>query len=168
MSTFNNKYFACWPFLMALVLVSFSTAAQEAGTIQIQTSADVESIETDASGETVTRLEPASKVIPGDIVIYTVSFSNTGNEPAENVVITNPVPRHMEYVEGTAFGPGADITFSIDGGQSWGTPDELVVTAPDGSQRPAQASDYTDIRWILRNELQPGAQGFARFRTRLQ
>ena len=168
MNTFNHKSIAGSFVLLALLLTSFVATAQETGTIRIQTSADVEIIETDASGETVTRLEQASKVVPGDIVIYTVSFSNTGSEPAENVVITNPVPRHMEYVEGTAFGPGADISFSIDGGQSWGTPDELVVTALDGSQRPAQAADYTDIRWILRNELQPGAQGFARFRTRLQ
>lgn len=168
MNTFNHKSIAGSFVLLALLLTSFVATAQETGTIRIQTSADVEIIETDASGETVTRLEQASKVVPGDIVIYTVSFSNTGSEPAENVVITNPVPRHMEYVEGTAFGPGADISFSIDGGQSWGAPEELVITALDGSQRPAQASDYTDIRWILRNELQPGAQGFARFRTRLQ
>ncbi len=168
MKTFNNKFIAGSFVLLALFLTSSVAMAQEAGAIRIQTSADVEIIETDASGETVTRLEPASKVVPGDIVIYTVSFSNTGSEPAENVVITNPVPRHMEYVDGTAFGPGADISFSIDGGQSWGAPEELVVTAADGSERPALASDYTDIRWILRNELQPGAQGFARFRTRLQ
>ncbi|MCH7510421.1 MAG: DUF11 domain-containing protein [Proteobacteria bacterium] len=168
MKTFNNKIIARSLGLLALFLMSFVATPQETGVIQIQTSADVEIIETDASGETVTRLEPASKVVPGDIVIYTVSFSNTGSEPAENVVITNPVPRHMEYVDGTAFGPGADISFSIDGGQSWGMPEELVVTAADGSERPAVASDYTDIRWILRNELQPGAQGFARFRTRLQ
>ena len=168
MNNFNHKYLAGPIVLLALCLASFSASAQETGAIEIRTSADVEIIETDASGETVTRLEPASKVVPGDIVIYTVSFSNTGSEPAENVVITNPVPRHMEYVDGTAFGPGADISFSIDGGQSWGTPEELVVTSADGTQRPAQASDYTDIRWILRNELQPGAQGFARFRTRLQ
>ena len=168
MKTFNNKIIARSLGLLALFLMSFVATPQETGVIQIQTSADVEIIETDASGETVTRLEPASKVVPGDIVIYTVSFSNTGSEPAENVVITNPVPRHMEYVDGTAFGPGADISFSIDGGQSWGMPEELVVTAADGSERPAVASDYTDIRWILRNELPPGAQGFARFRTRLQ
>ncbi len=168
MKTFNNKFIAGSFVLLALFMTSSVATAQEAGAIRIQTSADVEIIETDASGDTVIRLEPASKVVPGDIVIYTVSFSNTGSEPAENVVITNPVPRHMEYVDGTAFGPGADISFSIDGGQSWGTPEELVVTAADGSERPALASDYTDIRWILRNELQPGAQGFARFRTRLQ
>lgn len=168
MNNFNHRFIAGSFVLLALFLTSFVATAQEAGAIQIRTSADVEIIETDASGETVTRLEPASKVVPGDIVIYTVSFSNTGSEPADKVVITNPVPRYMEYVDGTAFGPGADISFSIDGGRSWGTSEELVVTAADGTQRPALASDYTDIRWILRNELQPGAQGFARFRTRLQ
>jgi uncharacterized repeat protein (TIGR01451 family) len=151
-----------------LAMMPLALSAQDSGAIQIRTTADIEVVETDANGEIVTRLEQASKVIPGDIVIYTVTFSNTGSEPAENVVITNPVPRHMEYVEGTAFGPGADISFSIDGGQSWGTPDELMVTAADGSQQPALATEYTDIRWILRNTLQPGAQGFARFRTRLQ
>ncbi len=171
MSIFQRKLSAkksatCLSVMLAMMPLALS--AQESGAIQIRTTAEIEVVETDANGEIVTRLEQASKVIPGDIVIYTVTFSNTGSEPAENVVITNPVPRHMEYVEGTAFGPGADISFSIDGGQSWGTPDELMVTAADGSQRPALATEYTDIRWILRNMLQPGAQGFARFRTRLQ
>ncbi len=162
----DRKSATCLSVMLAMMPLALS--AQDSGAIQIRTTAEIEVVETDANGEIVTRLEQASKVIPGDIVIYTVTFSNTGSEPAENVVITNPVPRHMEYVEGTAFGPGADISFSIDGGQSWGTPDELMVTAADGSQRPAMATEYTDIRWILRNTLQPGAQGFARFRTRLQ
>ena len=168
MNTFNKKFIAGTFVLLVLSLSSFAAGAQETGAIQIQTTAEVEIIETDANGETITRLEQASKVVPGDVVIYTVSFSNTGSELAENVVITNPVPRHMEYIEGTAFGPGTDISYSIDGGRTWGLPEELMVSSVDGSQRAAQAADYTDIRWILRNELQPGAQGFARFRTRLQ
>jgi len=164
----DRKNLAGWIALMAFWALPFALTAQEQGTIKIQTTSEIEIVDTDADGNSVTRLEPASKVVPGDTVIYTVTFSNTGSEPAENVVITNPVPRYMEYVDGTAFGPGTEISFSIDGGKSWGAPGELVVTALDGSDRPAQAADYTDIRWILGNELQPGAQGFARFRTRLK
>lgn len=151
-----------------LITTPVALYAQDPEAITIQTSAEVEIVETDASGEPVTRLEPASKVVPGDIVIYTLTFSNGGENPAENVVITNPVPRHMAYVGGTAFGPGADISFSVDGGQNWGAPDELDVPLAEGGERPAVPDDYTDIRWVLRNELQPGAQGFARFRARLE
>ena len=157
--------------LLAVLLLCglpFALPAQDDGAISIQTSAEVEVVETDANGETSTRLEPASKVVPGDVVIYTLTFSNNGSEPADNVVISNPVPRHMAYVGGTAFGPGADISFSVDAGQSWGAPDELNIALADGGERPAVPDDYTDSRWVLRNALQPGAQGFARFRARLQ
>jgi len=40
-----------------------------------------------------------------------------------------------------------------------------VVTAGDGSQRAAEAGDYTHIRWVLKSPLDAGAKGFARFRA---
>ena len=95
-----------------------------------------------------------------------MSFSNVSDEPAENVVITNPIPEQLTYVEGSAFGPGANVRFSVDGGKSFAAADELVVS-DGGNQRTAAADDFTHIRWVMTNVIEPGTQGMAQFRARL-
>ncbi len=123
-----------------------------------------------AEGRQVRRLMPAEnqRIVPGDEVIFTVTFTNISAESADNVTITNPVPDHMRLVAGSAVGPGTDITFSVDGGQTYGLPDELTVADATLGSRPATADDYTHIRWRMQNALQPGAKGFARFRAVLR
>lgn len=151
-----------------LIGIASHALAQEQGSIRVQTVAEQEEVLVDESGNRTTRLVPVSKVVPGDEVIYTITFTNIGDEAAQNVSVTNPVPAHMRYVDGSAFGAGTDITFSVDGGNSYGSADELVVVGSDGSQRPATAEDYTHIRWVMRNEAKPGASGFTRFRAVLE
>jgi hypothetical protein len=81
-------------------------------------------------------------------------------------VITNPISNDLTYVTGSAIGPGTVIEFSVDGGQTFGQADELLV-GTNGGQRPAGADDFTHVRWTMENELAAGAQGMARFRARL-
>jgi hypothetical protein len=57
------------------------------------------------------------------------------------------------------------VLYSIDGGRSFGLPEELLVTSGDGAPRTADAGEYTHIRWLLAKPLAPGATGFARFRA---
>ena len=45
--------------------------------------------------------------MPGDDLVYTITFQNISDETAENVVITNPIAESLTYVNGSAFGPGA-------------------------------------------------------------
>ncbi len=141
-------------------------AAQEPGHLAIQTIVQKQEVSLDENGERQTKLVDADTVLPGDEVVYTVSFSNVSDEPAENVVITNPLPEQLTYVEGSAFGPGADLEFSVDGGQTFAAAGELSVTE-DGFTRPARGEDFTHIRWVLNQEIDPGAQGMAQFRARL-
>ncbi len=114
------------------------------------------------SGEAETRLVAADSVVPGESVVYTITFQNISDEPAANVVITNPISEDLTYVDGSAFGPGTVIQFSTDGGQNFATADELTVI-DDGVSRPAGPDDFTHIRWVMQNELAVGAQGTARF-----
>jgi uncharacterized repeat protein (TIGR01451 family) len=123
-------------------------------------------VETDqGDGATKTDLVPVEVALPGDEVVYTVTFSNVSTQPADNVRITNPIPSEMRYLANTAFGPGSNVLYSVDGGLTYGAPKELAVTADDGSRRAADASDYTHIRWVLNAPLDAGAKGFARFRA---
>jgi len=38
---------------------------------------------------------------PGDVLEYTLSFSNTGQDGATNVVLRDPIPTHTQYVPGS-------------------------------------------------------------------
>ena len=152
---------------MILVVLAFSAVAQEPGELEVRTTVQKEIVETDESGNTRTHLVTADTVTPGDRVFYTITFKNVGTASAENVVITNPIAESLSYVANSAFGPGTVITFSVDGGQLFADSNELTVIEND-EERTAEASDFTHIRWVMKNDLAAGAQGTARFAAILQ
>ncbi len=165
---------------LAMAVVLASTAAHAAanpaqgaadngkappgGCIVLKQVAETEQEVVNEQGERVKRLVPATKVVPGSEVIWTVTASNVCDKPAERVAINNPVPQHMSYVADTAMGPGTEIAFSLDGKQ-YAAPDALTVREPDGKQRAARPDEISHIRWVFKNPLQPGAVAFARFRA---
>jgi uncharacterized repeat protein (TIGR01451 family) len=152
--------------LIASGLFALAAFAQEQGYLNVRTVVQKEEITVTESGDTERRLVSADTVVPGDDVVYTITFTNISDETAENIVITNPISQNLTYIEGSAFGPGTLIEFSVDGGQSFSVRGELVVVG-NGAERPAEAEDFTHVRWTMQNELLAGAQGMARFRARL-
>jgi uncharacterized repeat protein (TIGR01451 family) len=139
---------------LLLVLLSGPVMAQ----IEVSTTAEIEIVDVLPDGSEVVRIESASRVIPGTEVIYTITAKNTGTQSADSVIVTNPVPLQTRYVEGSAAGANTDITFSVDGGQSWGAAQSLTVTDANGEERTATADDYTHVRWTLQVELAPDQQ----------
>ena len=139
---------------LLLVLLSGPVMAQ----IEVSTTAEVEIVDVQPDGSEVVRIESASRVIPGTEVIYTITAKNTGSQSADSVIVTNPVPLQTRYVGGSAAGANTDITFSVDGGQSWGVAQSLTVTDANGEERAATADDYTHVRWTLQADLAPDQQ----------
>ena len=154
--------------LITTLLVLPAAAALAAGNIELRT--DVKKVQsmTGKDGRTVQREVPAGKVVPGDELLYTIFFRNTGKQSASSIVISDPVPEHTRYKDGSAFGAGTDITFSIDGGKSFAQPGQLIVKESNGKTRKAVATDYTNIRWVFRPQLAPGKQGSVQFRVILK
>jgi uncharacterized repeat protein (TIGR01451 family) len=153
---------------LAVLTLSSAFAAEKESAIELRTSAQIEvEVVTEDGGKEIQRIE-AAKVIPGDEVIYTIHYANKGRQPAGNIVITDPIPEHMLYQDGSASGEGAMVTFSVDDGKTFDVADNLTVTGEDGSQRPAGPSDYTHIKWMLEGELEPEMAGFVTFRAELQ
>lgn len=111
------------------------------------------------------RLIPATGVFPGDEIVYTIFFTNVSDLPATNIVIDDPIPAQMYLKEGTVFGAGTVISYSADGGQTFAKPAELAVVDDQGVAREARADEYTHIRWIFREHLAPGREGFVGFRA---
>lgn len=156
--------------LAVLMVLTFSSAvvAEKDAVVELKTLAEIEvEVVTEDGEREIQRIE-AAKVIPGDEVIYTIHYANVGPEPAENIVITDPVPEHMLYQDGSASGEGASVTFSVDDGKTFDVAKNLMVPAEDGSERPAAPSDYTHVKWTLEGELEPDEAGFVTFRAQLQ
>jgi uncharacterized repeat protein (TIGR01451 family) len=137
-----------------LAFVSSPLLAQ----IEVSTTAEIEVIEVNPDGTESVRRKAATRVVPGTEVIYTITAKNAGDEPADKVVVTNPVPAQTRYVEGSATGANTDVTFSVDGGNTWGQAESLTVADANGEPRAATADDYTHVRWTLKSSLAPSQQ----------
>ena len=156
-------------FVLTISMLIFTTVASQAeeGSIKLTALSEVDVEVVNEKGEKeVKRVDAASaKVVPGDTVIFSVLYENVGKEATDNVVITNPVPEHMTYIEGTASGEGTAIDFSVDKGKTYKLPKDLRIKNKEGKEVRAGPSDYTDIRWALDGPLPSGAKGAVSFRA---
>jgi uncharacterized repeat protein (TIGR01451 family) len=153
---------------LAMLLCTAGVAlAQESAPIEVTTTVQKEVIVETEDGKQETKLVAAETVVPGERVVYTISFRNAGDEPAGNVVITNPIANTLTYVAGSAAGADLEVEFSVDGGQSFARASDLRVTE-DGVERPATTIDYTHVRWVMQSELAVGGEGQATFAAVLE
>jgi uncharacterized repeat protein (TIGR01451 family) len=166
--------------------VAAPTCGQRASPLEIKSIAEVESKVAQAStaavdagragragdsgaasavGRAPVELVPADKVVPGDRVIYTLEVRNGAETVLDAPTFSYPIPEHMRYIADSAVGPGAVVSYSMDGGHTFARAEDLKVKGPDGKLRAAVAADYTDIRWQLKNRLKANSVAFVRFRT---
>jgi uncharacterized repeat protein (TIGR01451 family) len=145
-------------------LAAFAAGQIPGSPLEIRAIAEVESRSL-VAGREVVKLIPADRVVPGDRVIYTLEVRNTGATSLDAPIVTHPVPEHMRYVADSAVGPGAEVSYSVDGGHSFGRAENLQVPGVDGRPRAAVAADYTDIRWQFKNSLKANSVAFVRFRA---
>jgi uncharacterized repeat protein (TIGR01451 family) len=149
---------------LALLLAGFAAAQNTVDSLSVKAIAEVESKTVDGGRESV-KLVSADRVVPGDRVIYTLEVRNAGATTIETPTVIHPIPEHMRYVADSAVGPGAEVSYSIDGGKSFERAENLLVKSADGQSRPATAADYTHIRWHLKNNLKANSVAFVRFRA---
>ncbi|MGB6308692.1 MAG: hypothetical protein WBF89_12970 [Steroidobacteraceae bacterium] len=167
MKTYPPTFIVCGT-LWALLTGAIARGQEPVGALEIKSIAEVESRVAQpqgAPGSSGVELVPADRVAPGDRVIYTLEVRNGGKTPIDAPDFTYPIPEHMRFVANSAVGPGAEVSYSVDGGRSYARPEALEVKGPDGKLRAAVAADYTDIRWRLKNSLKVNSVAFVRFRT---
>ncbi len=165
MNIFNVKQYTTALLVTLLMAGLTGNAAYAEDSIRLTSSALQETVETDDAGNRTVKRVAAKKVVPGDEVIYLIEFENAGTEAADNIVIQNPVPEHTIYKSGSASGANTDISYSVDGGKNFDSPEKLVVTRADGSTGPATADTYTAIRWRYEESLPPGEKSSVEYRV---
>lgn len=159
----------------APVSAAMQAAANAQTDVKIESRVQVERVEQDASGQPVTKLHrPADiKVIPGDLLVITNAFRNTGTEPVTGFVINNPVHPAVDFIS-----VAEDWALvSVDGGKTFGKLTELKVISTDSTasenaaqapvpsvSRAAQPADVTHVRWTFPGSIAAGESGELSFR----
>lgn len=152
-----------------LLLPLLGTAAYAKPELQMNMVAEKEVTVTEAGKKIVKRV-PAQVSAPGDVLIYTLSYKNIGDEKATAVNVDNPLPAGMKYLADSANGANTQISFSVDGGKTFAKPELLMlekVKAGKNEKVKAEAMNYTNIRWVI-GEVQPGQAGQLGFRAVVQ
>lgn len=118
-------------------------------------------------------LRPAPRISPGDVIRYTISGNNQTEQPISGLVLTDDIPENATYITNSAGVEGssqAQITFSIDGGQTYSDNPTLRVVQPDGTEdvRPAPPELYTHIRWTFQTPVAAKSTTGGSYQVRVQ
>jgi uncharacterized repeat protein (TIGR01451 family) len=135
------------PLLIALVLLLLSAEVFAKSLVSVSMKAEKE-----VTVNKEKKMVAVKAIDPGDVVLYTISYVNSGDEAATNAFMDDPVPKGTVYLDGSAFGKDADVTFSIDGGKTFKKPSVLTYEVKVNGKmekRIASPEQYTDIRWTV-------------------
>lgn len=146
--------------LLLLLAAITPTQAFAANQVILDNSVFLERATTDANGKQRISLEEPKVVVPGDRLVFVLNYRNSGAQPADKFVITNPMPSAVRFADAGDTRPFV----SVDGGKNWGTLDTLTVPLADGTRRPAQPADVTHIRWAFQKPIPAGGAGKLMFR----
>ena len=123
------------------------------------------------NGAKVRKLVPTKQAASGDTLVYILSYSNKGNEAASEAIVDNPVSAGMSYIDNSASGAGAEITFSIDGGKSYKKPSlltyEIKLSNGTVQKYTARPEEYTHIRWTIK-QVPAGTGGTLSFSVKVK
>ena len=154
--------------MMVFTALFSSNAFAEDGSIVLTNKVFKQVIKKDKDGNvTYDYIEPKT-ALPGDVMMYVISFANIGSEPADGIVINDPIPNNSKYRMDSAVGKNTAITFSIDSGKNFGNPEELVVKDKNGKEWTAKPESYTHIRWVYNKPLAPGEKAEVSFKTQIK
>ncbi len=155
--------------LLGVVLATLPLAAMARPQVELSMSAE-KAVTVEENGEKRTKWVPADSAAPGDQILYTLTYSNKGDEAATNVVVDNPIPQDTVYIVDSAAGDGADIAFSIDAGKTYKKPSLLtyeVVVDGKPEERKATPDSYTNVRWVIQR-IDAGAEGTLKYSVKLK
>lgn len=123
------------------------------------------------NGKEITEKVPLDKTPPGDIITYTIKYTNDGKSDAKNAFIIDPIPKGTVYIAGSAKGENTDILYSIDGSGSYRkSPITTTVKKDDGSaeQKLVSAEKYTHLKWLFKKSIAPGDSGTVFFKVKVK
>jgi len=154
--------------VVTVFLYSISISAFAADKLLLSNSVFQEIEVANSKGKKEIKRTEISTAMPGSELIYIITYKNPGNEPAEDVVIHNPLAKELLYKDQSAQGENAAIFVSVDGGKKYGDLAQLRIPTAKRAWRPAEARDVTHLRFKLSKPVQPQEEGTVSFRVVLK
>ena len=153
-----------------IIAVGLPVLAWSGPQVKIAVFAEKE-IKSEVAGKVKVKRVEADTVEPGETVFYTLKYINEGDQEATDVVVNNPIPEGTVFLQESTYGDGSEIYYSIDNGQTFKKPEDLIVsyTTHDGKKmtRRAYASEYTHIQWVV-GEVPSGVNGVLGFQVKVK
>jgi uncharacterized repeat protein (TIGR01451 family) len=106
----------------------------------------------------------------GDVMKYSLTFTNVKEKSVRQVVMSNPIPSGLKLVANSARSSREDaITeYSADAGKTFSVqPMEEVTLDGRTVQRAVSSDRYTHVRWTIAGSIAPKAIVTAEFEARL-
>lgn len=156
---------------LGMVFLPALALAKEKPNLVLKLKAEKEVVVKDEKGKARTEWQEVKSFEPGDLLRYTVTYTNAGATEARDAVIVDPVPMGTSYVSNSAEGKNAEITFSLDG-KTFQSPPMLKyrVKPPGGPEQEFSATPemYTHIRWKIVKPVPPGGSGSVSFKIKVK
>ena len=148
--------------LIAAAVISVMAASAMAQVVVSELT--VSSVVKQRSGEE--QLAPAQSVKPGDLLQYTATYRNDGNQAVKRLAATLPIPLGTEFVGASAV--PRNVLASVGGHEFEPLPLMRKVKRPDGQvvDVPVPLAEYRALRWPER-ELAAGATYVTSVRVRV-
>lgn len=130
-----------------------------------------EVVVSDPQGKPRVELEPVSTTKPGDTLVYKILYTNTGDAPAHNARVVDPIPTGTLLIPASCAPAGSELTASLDGGKTFERfPARRTVSLPDGGTelRDVDPALYTHLAWTSGEPLAPGATRQAQFKVKVR
>jgi hypothetical protein len=139
------------PLFIASASLSVPALAQDEAAVIV--TGDVKQVEVsvDANGQEVTKLVDLGATVPGTRLMFRTNYTNTTQEVIRNFKLTNPIHPSVRLSPDA----DADLSVSVDDGETWGTLSSHSVAGDDGATRTATHADVTHVRWTI-SEIAPG------------
>lgn len=111
-----------------------------------------------------------SKVRGGDVMKYSLTFTNLKDKSVRQVVMNNPIPSGLRMIANSAHSSRDDAIaeYSADAGKTFSAqPMEEVLLDGKSVQRPVSPDRYTHVRWTIAGSIAPKAIVTAEFEALL-
>ena len=156
-------------FLGAIFLFKpFIASGDETPKLALKITTQKEVIVKDKEGKSRIEWHDVDKTDPGDVLKFTIAYTNIGSSEARGAVIDDPVPAGTTYIGNSAEGKDTVITFSIDG-KNYEAPPMIKYKAKqaDGKEVEYHATPdmYKHIRWRLTKAVPSRASGTVSFKV---
>ncbi|MFN7966892.1 MAG: hypothetical protein U0V87_14510 [Acidobacteriota bacterium] len=121
-------------------------------------------------GKTTLVHQPLTNASVGDVIVYTLTATNTGTTPASGAVVEDPIPQGTTVILESLVTQRPTLA-SLDNGKSWSPfPATIKQTLSNGTEveLAAPADRYTHLRWALDGTLTPGQSRELSFKVRVK